>query len=125
MLDGYSRARLEVEGEDAKMDLAVADGPLKRARGLLGQRMVPQDQGLVLVPCESIHCLGMSCTIDVVYVRVEDWREMAGTVILSETVRPGRIGTNPRGTSMVVELARGAAERAGLAPGVRVVLARA
>lgn len=124
MLDSYRRERLEVEGEDSGLSLAVADGPLKRARGLLGQRHVPQGEGLLLVPCDSIHCLGMSVTIDVVYVRSDDRRDMAGTVILAETVRPGRIGTNPRGTSMVIELAQGAAEAAGLAPGASVRLAR-
>ena len=97
---------------------------LKRARGLLGQREVPAGEGVVLLPCDSIHCLGMSCTIDVVYVHVDDWPGLSGVVILCETVRPWKIGTNPAGTSMVIELARGAGEAAGLAPGTRVRLLR-
>ena len=124
MLDGYRRVGLEANGRDAGLSLAVADGPLKRARGLLGQREVPAGEGVILLPCDSIHCLGMSCTIDVVYVHVDDWPGLSGVVILCETVRPWKIGTNPAGTSMVIELARGAGEAAGLAPGTRVRLLR-
>src|SRR5262245_65768707 len=38
-----------------------------RAKGLLGRRELPAGEGLVIRPCNSVHCFFMAFTIDVIY----------------------------------------------------------
>lgn len=48
--------------------VAVADRWWSRARGLLGRPPLPRDEGLLLVPCRSVHMFGMRFPIDVAFV---------------------------------------------------------
>lgn len=47
------------------LTLTTARTPLARMRGLLGKRGLEQGHGLVIVPCNAIHTLGMKFAIDV------------------------------------------------------------
>lgn len=123
MLDKYPRVTVMDSGEDTGLHLAVAANPWRRIKGLLGQRFVPEDSGLFITPCSSIHCIGMSVTIDVVYVSRRDGRGVR-RVLGIETVSPGRIGHSPRHTSSVLELSEGAAERHGIRVGDQLALVR-
>jgi uncharacterized protein len=46
----------------------VAASPWRRMRGLLGRPPLGPGEGLVIVPCQGVHSLGMSYSIDVVHV---------------------------------------------------------
>jgi hypothetical protein len=46
----------------------LADGWWRRAVGLLGQAELPEGSGLLLVPCASIHTLGMRFPVDVAFL---------------------------------------------------------
>ncbi|SHI18942.1 Uncharacterized conserved membrane protein, UPF0127 family [Sporobacter termitidis DSM 10068] len=62
---------------------------------------LPSGQGLLLVPCSSIHTCFMRFTIDVVYLS-KDYK-----VLGIETIAPWRVGRHVPGTKMVLETAAG------------------
>jgi len=53
--------------------IAVADGSLGRLVGLLTSRRLEPGAGLLLVPSQAVHTIGMRFAIDVVFVD-RDWR---------------------------------------------------
>ncbi len=55
-------------GAEKFLQLEIADGFFSRLRGLMGRKKLPQGQGLLLSPCNSIHMLFMRFSIDAVYV---------------------------------------------------------
>ena len=61
-----------IENVTRKISLAerarVADNFWTRLRGLIGVRSLPDGEGMVIKPCNSVHCMFMSIPIDVVYV---------------------------------------------------------
>jgi hypothetical protein len=92
----------------------VADGMVRRMRGLLGRRELPAGEGILLWPASSIHSWFMRFAFDAVFVD----REF--TVLrISATVRPWRMRSH-RGAHAVVELAAGECERRGLVVGARL-----
>ncbi len=51
---------------------SVADNPVTRIRGLLGKRTLPADEGLLIVPCSSVHMFGMHFALDVLFLTREN-----------------------------------------------------
>lgn len=45
---------------------------LERMRGLLGRNELTDSEGLLIKPCSSIHTIGMSYPIDVIFI-TRDW----------------------------------------------------
>lgn len=77
-----------------------------RLKGLIGQRKLPPGKGLVIVPCNSIHTVGMTFPIDVVFV------EKGGRVcFLAEDVWPYRFVRPVRGAYLVIETRQGEIKR--------------
>ena len=62
------RLRNETRGGVLCDHCEVADNILTRVRGLLGRQSLPPDQGLLIVPCPSIHMFGMKFALDVVFI---------------------------------------------------------
>ena len=92
----------------------VADRPHTRLRGLLGRRMLPAGEGLLLRPSPSIHTWFMRFPIDAVFLSEE---------LEVLTVRPEMTAwrmAGQRGSRAVLELAAGEAARRGLVPGARL-----
>lgn len=77
-----------------------------RARGLLGRRDLPTGAGLLIDPCNSVHCFFMAFPIDVVYI---DRKRQV--VALAADLRPNRIGPIVRRAHAVVELPAGTIAR--------------
>ena len=50
----------------------VADNIFTRVRGLLGKSTLPENEGLLLVPCPSIHMFGMKFSLDVLFLTREN-----------------------------------------------------
>ncbi len=46
----------------------IADGLITRMRGLSGRQSLGEDEGMLIVPCPSIHMFGMKFSLDVVFV---------------------------------------------------------
>jgi uncharacterized protein len=93
----------------------LADTPWTRLRGLLGRTGLEADEGLLLRPVASIHTFFMRFPIDVVFLD----RGYAVIKVVRE-VRPWRFAAARR-AKVVLELPAGAAARARLAVGDRLV----
>lgn len=52
----------------ARIRLRRGDTFLRRLRGLLFTRSLPEGEGLLLAPCNSVHMLGMLYALDIVYL---------------------------------------------------------
>src|SRR4028118_526556 len=50
----------------------IADGLFTRMRGLWGRAILAEDEGLLIVPCPSIHMFGMKFSLDVIFVTTEN-----------------------------------------------------
>jgi uncharacterized protein len=81
---------------------AVATSPWARGKGLLGRRDLPAGEGLIIRPCNSVHCFFMSFTIDVIYVD-RSYR----VVRLAPHLRPNRVGPIVLSARDVIELPAG------------------
>ncbi len=90
----------------------VADNPWTRLKGLLGVRHLAEGDGLLIKPCNSVHCMFMSMTIDVLYLDKDN-------VILGfdHQLKPWRIGTIYRHCRSVIELPAGTIAKQGVAVG--------
>lgn len=62
------RLRNETRGRVLCDHCEVADNILTRVRGLLGRQSLPAGEGLLIVPCPSIHMFGMKFALDVIFI---------------------------------------------------------
>lgn len=83
----------------------VADGFWSRLRGLMGAAGLAEGDGLLIIPCNSIHTHFMRFPIDVLYVS----RELH-VVHVDRAMPPWRFGCIHRSSRFVVELPAGAAD---------------
>ena len=92
-------------------DLEAAFERATRNKGLLGRTGLPDGRALVIAPCNSVHTFFMRFTIDVFFVARD------GTVRkIARGLRPWRIALSPKSFA-VIEMAEGAAARAGVTAG--------
>ena len=94
----------------------VAESFFTRLRGLLGRSELPRDEGILIVPCSSVHTWFMRFPIDVVFLD-RDLR----VVGVAADVRPWRMRWR-RGGKRVLELAAGEAAARGIEVGHRLRL---
>jgi len=116
--DGRTPCGLRVERTGAWLitNLRLAGDSAERRRGLLDAEGLQDGEGLVIAPSQGIHTFGMRFAIDVVGV-TRDGR----IVLIRPAVRPRRIVLSWRAFAMV-ELSAGAAARAAIRPGDRLVV---
>lgn len=50
----------------------VADNPVTRIRGLLGKKTLAADEGLLIIPCSSVHMFGMHFALDILFLTREN-----------------------------------------------------
>jgi hypothetical protein len=92
----------------------VADTIASRARGLLGRRSLPEGQGLLIEPCNSVHTWFMSFSIDVIYLSQDD-----SVLKVATRLKPYRFSWGGRQAKRVLELAAGAVPEE-VVPGVQL-----
>lgn len=80
------RLRNETRGEVLCDECEVADNILTRVRGLLGRKSLPSANGLLIVPCPSIHMFGMKFAIDAIFIT----RDNVVTDFI-ENIAPGKM----------------------------------
>ena len=90
----------------------VADNSWTRLRGLIGSKPLQSGEGLLIVPCKSIHTHFMSFAIDALFVD----RDLQ-IVAISEDMAPWRFGRVHRRAHFVIEVAAGTAAATGSQPG--------
>lgn len=91
------------------IQVQIADSFYERLLGLLPRRSIADSEGLMLVPCSSIHTVGMRFPIDVLFLDFQN--KVLG---YSDSVLPNRIRVAPRGTVKVLEIAEGNRIRTGI-----------
>jgi hypothetical protein len=94
----------------------LADGPLRRMRGLIGRRGLLAGEGLLLTPAPAIHTAFMRFPIDALFLD-RDLRVLE----IAERLRPWRVASKQRARS-VLELAAGECARRGVEVGDRLEL---
>jgi uncharacterized protein len=100
-LRATNRTRGTLVGESIR----VADSGLTRIIGLLGERTLPPGDGLLIVPSQGVHTLGMLFAIDIVVLDGE-WNVMA----TRRELRPFRMTRVFWKAAAVLELPAGVVE---------------
>ena len=91
--------------------LIIADNFFTRLRGLLFRKPLAQGEGLILIPCNSIHTFGMRYAIDAVYL------DRTGRVLrVDEALPAGKAWPGARGAKRVLELPAGYAAKRQIRP---------
>ena len=106
-----NRTRGTVVGERVR----TASTFLSRLAGLLGTAAIAEGEGLWIVPCRSVHTLGMRYPIDVAFL------DARGIVIgVLEGLPPNRVGRVFRNARGALELRSGILAATGTSPGDRL-----
>jgi len=113
------RAVVARTGQALLERVAVAEIGWQRVRGLMFRKELPEDEGLLIPGCSSIHMFFMRFPIDVVYLDDEDC-----VVRIVNGIRPWRLSAC-RGARSVLEMAAGRARQAQLQAGDRLRFERA
>jgi uncharacterized membrane protein (UPF0127 family) len=115
MIESSERSVIRGDGGRIVCDRCqIADGPVTRARGLLGRSGLDRGEGILLQPTFSIHTFFMRFAIDVVFLDRNGF-----VVAIVERLRPWRAATRLRARA-VLELAAGEADRVGIRVGERL-----
>jgi len=93
----------------------IASDPLRRMKGLLGRSGLPEGQGLILSPCNSIHTFFMRFAIDVVFLDGQGY-----VLKVHRDVKPYRVVAGGFGAKMVLEMASGEMAKSGTDLGDRL-----
>jgi uncharacterized protein len=104
----HDGSRLRVVNRSHGSELAqcadVAASSWRRMRGLLGRPALAAGQGLLIVPCQGVHTLGMRYPIDVVHL---DRDGIVRNVL--RAIKPWRLGPLVWRSRVVLELPAGSA----------------
>ena len=85
---------------------------LSRLAGLLGTVAIAEGEGLWIVPCRSVHTMGMRYPLDVAFL------DARGVVVgIQKGLPPNRIGRVFRDARGALELRAGTLAATGTAPG--------
>jgi uncharacterized membrane protein (UPF0127 family) len=79
-------------------NLQVADTFYARFRGLMGKPSLPENTGLMIKPCNSVHCFFMKFPIDVIFLDKDDC-----VVHIEKSIRPWRLSPVVRRARYVIE----------------------
>lgn len=89
---------------------------LARMKGLLFTDRLPEGEGLLIQPCNSIHMIGMRYAIDAVFM------DKKGVVVgVLENFAPGRVSSIFFGALSCLELPAGTVEKTGTTIGDWIV----
>lgn len=111
----FSKALLHGAHGPQALQMRIADSFLTRFAGLMFQRPLAPQQGLLITRCSSVHSAWMRGAIDLAYLNA------AGRITRCVTaLKPWRVSIGPRGTVHTLELAAGSIERFALTVGDRL-----
>lgn len=79
-------------------NLRNADTFWSRFRGLMGVPTIPMNTGLMIKPCNSVHCFFMKFPIDVLFLDKHNQ-----VVYIEKNMRPGKISPIIRKADYVIE----------------------
>lgn len=97
--------------------LRKANTFLTRLKGLLGSDVLHVNHGLWIIPCKSVHTVGMKYPIDVVFV---DRKTRIKKLVSG--LKPYRVCRSVKGAYSVIELPEGTIDKADLKRGDRLII---
>lgn len=104
-------------GAELATEARLANNFFSRFKGLMGVKDLPAGQGLLIVPCNSVHCFGMKIPIDVVFL------SKTGEVMhLIPDMAPGQVSPIVKGARATLELPAGTIARTGTQVGDQLEL---
>ena len=109
-----SYVRVEQNGSGIRLGwrVSVADSWWRRLRGLLSRPPLRKGEGMLLLGCGSVHTIGMTRAIDVLFLDAE------GRVVRSlPNLRPWRLGLGGFQAVHALELPAGRLDETGTVPG--------
>lgn len=89
--------------------------PFERMRGLLGKPPLQEDQALLITSCSSVHTIGMTYPIDLVFLD-KHWRIRK----IVKSLAPCRMAWS-LGSSMVLEMTSGTVEYLNLKTNMQLI----
>jgi len=105
-------------GAPVGTSIRVASGFGSRLRGLLGTRVLSEGQGLLLVPCQSIHMFFMSIALDVAFLDAQ-----GRVVALYANLKPWRLSRLHPEAFAALELPVGTLEKCQVKKGDLLIFA--
>ena len=91
--------------------IGVADSFFDRLKGLLGKAKLQEGEGLILSPCNAIHCIGMRFAIDVIFMN-----KHKQIIWIRENMKPGTREVKMNAV-FVLEVASGVVKEKGIGIG--------
>ncbi len=114
----YCQVMNKTRGRMLAGQVRQAKSFFSRLRGLLFSSPLKTGQGLLIVPCQSIHCMGMSYAIDAVFL---DKKQIV--VGLSENLKPWQFSAIYWRAHSCLELPAGTIIDNGVALGDQLIIA--
>ena len=102
---------MRYEGKTIGGSIGLAATFWSRFAGLMFRRPLAEGEGLLLMPCGSVHMCFMRMALDIVYLD-GFFRVLA----VERRLRPWRTGKLIKGTRQVLELPVGTIDRCGIVP---------
>lgn len=114
-----NHGQITVENQDCLVpEVSTTTNFLERMCGLLFRPALTASQGLLIVPCSSVHTFGMRYSIDLVFID-QNW-----TIVKTvNRLKPWRVAACKSAT-MVLELAANRINELQLTPGLQLVWQR-
>lgn len=97
-------------------NIEVAGSFFPRLRGLLGRKTLSAGEGMLLWPCNAIHCLGMRFPLDAIFLD-QQYRVTS----IKENLTPYSLASD-RQASGVLELRAGESRKHGLRVGDQLII---
>ena len=99
---------------------AIADNPVTRIRGLMGRSSLEANEGLLIIPCASIHMMGVKFALDVIFISREN-------IVMDfvENIAPGKmyVAKKQNGKAhAALEISVGVIARTGTQTGDRITI---
>lgn len=93
----------------------LADNFWTRLKGLLGRSALAENEGLLIRPCNSVHTLGMTFAIGVIFLDRDN-----RILQVIPLMKPGRLSPLVRGAKQVLELHPSRLEQGRVQVGMQV-----
>ncbi len=88
--------------EGTTLEIRRADTFLKRFKGLMFRSRSPENWGLLLEPCQSIHMFNMRFSLDIVVLD-----EQGVIIALYRELKPGKVTPHHKNAQSFIELKSG------------------
>ena len=102
--------------KDQELKIEVANTFYGRFKGLMGRKEIKEDEGLLLWPCNAIHTFFMKFNIDAVFLSKDNH-----IINIIKDIPPWSLWPPVRGSSKVLELKVGTADRLAIKRGEKLL----